>query len=184
VRRVSVIGCSGSGKTTLARALAGRLGVPHLELDGVFHQAGWVPLDRGQFQSRVAERLGAPGWVVDGNYVGQGVASLVWARADTIVWLDLPRYAVMAQLVARTLRRVVTREELWNGNRERWQNFVARRPEENLMLWAWTRHGPQRQRYARMMQDGTWAGREVFRLRSRRDVEAFLRGLAVAAAPG
>ena len=55
----------------------------------------------------------------------------MWPRADTVVWLDLPRSQVMRQIVSRTFRRVLTREELWNGNRE---------PVENL--WAWTRgHG-------------------------------------------
>ena len=44
VRRVSVVGNSGSGKSTLARELAASLGVPHLELDSVYHQPGWEPL--------------------------------------------------------------------------------------------------------------------------------------------
>jgi len=50
VRRVSVVGNSGSGKSTLARELAASLGVPHLELDGVFHQPGWQPLSADEFQ--------------------------------------------------------------------------------------------------------------------------------------
>jgi len=45
VRRVSVVGVSGSGKTTVARALAARLGVPHVELDAIYHQPGWTGLD-------------------------------------------------------------------------------------------------------------------------------------------
>src|ERR1035438_543832 len=44
VQRVSMVGISGSGKSTLGRELTRILGLPHLELDSVFHQAGWVSL--------------------------------------------------------------------------------------------------------------------------------------------
>lgn len=120
------------------------------------------------------ERIAAERWVACGNYNSHGVAQLVWSRADTIVWLDPSRAVVMAQIIPRSLRRVLSGEELWNGNRERLQNLFDRRPEENVTLWAWTRHAAVRARYAQMMQDGTWAGREVFRLRSRGEVKAFL----------
>ena len=50
MRRISVVGNSGSGKTTVARAIAGALGVPHLELDAVFHQPDWQPLDTAEFR--------------------------------------------------------------------------------------------------------------------------------------
>jgi adenylate kinase family enzyme len=175
VRRVSVIGSSGSGKTTLAHELARRLGVPHLELDAIYHQPDWKPLDRETFQQRVRERVAGERWVADGNYHSQGVAQLVWQRADTIVWLDPSRATVMAQLVPRTLRRVLSGQELWNGNRERVKNLFDRRPEENVLLWAWTRHAPVRARYGAMMHDGTWTGREVFRLCSRAEVRTFLQ---------
>jgi shikimate kinase len=39
-----MVGTSGSGKTTVGRALAARLDVPFVELDSVFHQAGWTEL--------------------------------------------------------------------------------------------------------------------------------------------
>ena len=169
-----MIGCSGSGKTTLARELSRRLGLVHFELDALFHQPGWVPSDRETFHARIRERIVGERWVTDGNYVSLGAAPLVWTRADTIIWLDPSRARVMTQLVPRTLRRIFTREELWNGNRERLQNLFETRPEENVILWAWTRHASVRARYAQMQQDGTWAGREVFRLRSRRELDAFL----------
>ena len=146
VRRVSVVGTSGSGKSTLARQLADILGVPHLELDAVHHQPGWEPLPTDEFRRIVAARAAAGGWVIDGNY-GR-VRDLVWARADTVVWLDLPKRTVMRQVVWRTLRRVALRRELWNGNRERWRNFFTWNPEQSVISWAWHKHAPDRARYA------------------------------------
>ena len=174
--RVSVIGSSGSGKTTFARELSRRLEVPHVELDGVMHQAGWVPLDVETFQARVRARAAEEHWVIDGNYGSRGATSIVWARAQAIVWLDPPRSVVMRRVVSRTLRRLASGEVLWNGNRERWQNLFDPRPEENVVLWAWTRFDHVRRKYGEMMRDGTWAGRLVFHLRDEREKAAFLAG--------
>ena len=42
-RRILVTGTSGAGKTTVAAALVGRLGIPHTDIDGLYHGPGWVP---------------------------------------------------------------------------------------------------------------------------------------------
>ena len=107
MRRVSIVGSPGSGKTTVSRHLADRLGVAHVELDSIFHQAGWTELAPDEFRRRVGAVVSADGWVVDGNYTT--VQDLDWARADTVVWLDLPRRLVMRRVVVRTLRRALTR---------------------------------------------------------------------------
>jgi adenylate kinase family enzyme len=167
-----VIGNSGSGKTTIAAALAARLGVPHVELDAIFHQPGWQPLPRDEFRARVAAIAETDGWVVDGNY--SAVADLLDARADTIVWIDLPRRTVMRQIVWRTLRRVGRREELWNGNRERWRNLFSRNPEESVIAWAWTRHTVYAERFGARAAVAAEAGQTFVRLRSRAEVRAFL----------
>jgi adenylate kinase family enzyme len=172
VRRVSVVGTSGSGKSTLARELAETLGVPHLELDAVHHQPGWAPLPTDEFRRIVAARAAVGGWVIDGNY-GR-VRDLVWARADTVVWLDLPKRTVMRQVVWRTLRRVALRRELWNGNRERWRNFLTWNPEQSVISWAWHKHAPDRAKYAAAAADPASAHLRFIRLASRRDVARFL----------
>jgi adenylate kinase family enzyme len=172
VRRVYVVGNSGSGKSTLAAALAADLGAPHLELDSVFHQPGWQPLEREAFRERVETFTQARTWVVDGNY--SAVRDIVWSRADTIVWFDLPRHKVMRQLLRRTLRRMVSGAELWNGNRERWQNLFRLDPEESILVWAWTKHASYRQRYLTAMDDPVNAHLRFIRLRSRRDAAALL----------
>jgi adenylate kinase family enzyme len=168
------VGNSGSGKSTLAAALAGQLGAPYLELDSVFHQPDWQPLERELFRERIEQFTQAPTWVVDGNY--SAVRDIVWSRADTVVWLDLPRRRVMRQLLGRTLRRMATGAELWNGNRERWQNLFRFNQEESILIWAWTKHGEYRERYLTAMDDPANSHLTFIRLRSRKDSAALLSG--------
>ena len=82
-------------------------------------------------------------WVIDGNY--SKVRDLVLSRADTVAFLDLPRWRVMSQLVPRTLRRIIIRQTLWNGNQERWANLLSLDPNDNLLLWSWTRYASRRE---------------------------------------
>lgn len=177
MRRISVVGNSASGKSTVARELSARLGLPWLELDSVYHQEGWTPLDADEFRRRVADFVARPAWVVDGNYTSQGVADLVWPRADTIVWLDPSLPVVLSRVVRRTLRRVLTRQELWNRNREPWSNLFDPRPERNIIVWALTRHRPRRQTYTQMTADGTWDHLAVHRLRNQSDIDGFFTAL-------
>jgi adenylate kinase family enzyme len=169
------VGNSGSGKTTLARAIAGRIGAPHVELDSIYHQPRWTPLPDDEFRARVGEIVRGDAWVLDGNY---HLVSHLVAHADTVVWIDLPRSTVMRQLVKRTLSRGVLRRELWNGNRESLRNFVRLDPEKSILRWAWTRHAVYGERFrAAAAPGGAWDGLTVVRLRSPADVRAFVDSL-------
>ncbi len=164
MQRISVVGSPGSGKSTLSRALAGRLGLPHVELDAIHHQPGWVPLPAEEYRRRVAELAARDRWVVDGNY--SAVRPLVWARADTVIWLDPPRRTVMRRLIWRTLRRVAGRAELWNGNRERWRNFFSLSPDESVIVWAWQHYHVYRERYQAALADPGYAQLTFIRVRT------------------
>jgi len=174
VQRISVVGNAGSGKTTVASRLADALGIPRLELDSVFHQPGWQPLDTETFREKVAAFTTGPRWVVDGNY--SAVRDIIWDRADTVVWVDPPRYRVMRQLTWRTLRRMATRAELWNGNRESWR-FLFRR-DESIIAWAWTSHRKYRERYARAQADQAHSHLTFIRLRTPGESAELLRAAA------
>jgi adenylate kinase family enzyme len=173
VQRVSVVGNSGAGKSTVGTALARQLGACFLELDSLQHQAGWTPLPPAEFRARVAAVAAGEWWVIDGNY--SRVQDLVWARADTVVWLDLPRRVVMRRIIWRTLRRVGGRVELWNGNRERWRNFFSWDGRESVIAWAWQTHESTRARYEAAMADPSNARLRLIRLRSPAQVRRFLR---------
>ena len=177
MRRIALVGSPGSGKTTVAAELARRLGLTHVELDAVFHQPSWGELPRDEFRSRVAAALdghdGRDGWVVDGNYAA--VQDLVWARADTVVWLDLPRAITMRRVVRRSAARVLLRRRLWNDNRERLRELLSRDPHRSIVVWAWTMHGTYAERYGAASCEPAYAHLTFVRLRSPSEVRRFLR---------
>jgi hypothetical protein len=94
-----VAGESGSGKTSVAREVARRCGVPRVELDALYHGAGWRP------------RLGR-----------------------------------------RTLRRVLRREELWNGSREAFRQVLR---HDHPLWWTLRRQAGRRREYGQLM-DHRW----------------------------
>lgn len=174
-----MVGNSDSGKTTIAKALSQRLSAPHLEIDSIYHQLGWTPLPLPEFRERVAAFITSDRWVADGNY--SEVRDLIWARADTVVWLDPPRSKTMCQLGRRTLGRAVTRHELWNGNRESLRDVLSRDPERSVLVWSWNQHGKYRALYEEASSDPANAHLAFHRLRTRTEVAALLQQAGVGA---
>lgn len=144
--------------------------VPFLELDSVFHQPGWQELPTEEFRARVAGFAAGDAWVIDGNY-SKVQHPVVWPRADTVIWLDVPKARVMRQVMARSVRRVATREELWNGNRERVRNLLAWDPEKSIIRWAWTNHHRFQAKFDDGRADPRWAHITFIRLATRREAE-------------
>jgi adenylate kinase family enzyme len=180
LNRAVVIGSSGSGKTTVARKLAEVLDVPHLEMDSVFHRYGLADEAHDHFLPTLDAFSDRLRWVMDGNYTSHGVRDVVWPKADTFVWIDLPRRTVMSRVVRRTVRRTLLREELWPGVYEPMSNLYSLDPYQNIIVWTWTRHGHVREKYETAATDGTWDHATVYRLRSQAEVDAFLDSVSLA----
>ena len=139
-----MVGTTGSGKTTLAKRLATCWRIPHVELDALHWGPHWTEAPDELFCARVARATSGNDWVVDGNY--RQVRGLLWPRVDTVVWLDYSLSVVLRRVTWRTLRRVVSREELWSGNRERfWGSALGR---NSVILWALHTHRTRRREYA------------------------------------
>lgn len=174
MRRIAVVGTTGSGKTTLAKRLSASYGIPHVELDALFHGPNWTPSPPEEFRARVARALAGDGFVVDGGYsIARDIA---WARLDTLVWLDYSFAVCFTRTVRRTLSRIRSGAELWNGNRESWRGaFLSR---ESILLWVIQTHGKRRREYPAIIAG--YPIPNVVRLRSPRETEAWLRSLDAA----
>ena len=168
-RRILVAGTSGSGKTTLAGRIASTVGVPHTEIDALYHGPNWVP--RESFIRDVAALAAEPTWVTEWQY-GQA-RPLLLQRADLLVWLDLARSVVMERVVRRTAQRRRTGTALWNGNREpALSTFFTDR--DHIVRWAWRTHHESAHRVAAAVT--ARADLTVVRLTRQREVDQWLEG--------
>ena len=172
MERIVIVGTSGSGKTTVSARLAGLLDIPHIELDSLHWEPGWQEAEPSVLRSRVERALAGDRWVVDGNY--SIVRDLIWPQADTLVWLDYRLARVMWQVTTRTARRVIGRQELWSGNRER---LAAAFSRDSIILWALTTFKKNRRRYTALLESPTTAHMQKVRLRSPRQAKAWLSQL-------
>jgi adenylate kinase family enzyme len=146
--RVLVAGTSGSGKTTMAARIAELLAVPHVEIDALFHGPDWEP--RPSFVEDVRRFSAEPRWVTEWQY--DAVRAHLAARADLLVWLDLPRRVVMRQVVRRTLQRRIRQERLFNGNIEPPLRTFFTDPE-HIVRWAWSTHHGTRSRVRALLDE-------------------------------
>ncbi|MFC3068133.1 P-loop NTPase family protein [Phenylobacterium soli] len=176
--RVAVVGTSGSGKSTFARALAARIGAPHVELDAINWQADWRDLnthDVPEFRRRVAAAVEAPAWVSEGNY--SKVRDLVLARATHLVWLDYPRLLTVRRVLWRSFARAITKRELWpgTGNREEFRRWLDK---EHPIRWAWDTYDERRAAYAVLFEAPEAAHLSKHRLRRPQEAQPLLERLA------
>jgi adenylate kinase family enzyme len=171
MQRIVVIGTTGSGKSRLAQELSQRTGLRVVELDALYWGRDWQGAPVELFRHRVEREIRDGGWIVVGNY-GQ-VRDLVWPAADTVIWLDLPFPLVMSRLVRRTVKRAVTKENLWGtGNTESlFRSFFSR---QSILWWAAKTHRRNRERFNSEFRTIA-REKKVVRLQSPREVKRFVR---------
>jgi hypothetical protein len=133
------------------------------------------------FRSRVAEVVAGDRWVIDGGY--SDVRDLVWARADTVVWLDYPLVVTLSRLVRRIVARIRDGSELWpdTGNRETIRNQLFSR--DPLVWFAIRTHRGRRRRIAEMLARPEHAHLHVHRFTRPADAELWLDAQRALVAP-
>jgi len=167
MKRIAIIGSGGAGKSTLARQLGRSLGIEVYHLDKLMWKRGWIMSsdeEELQIQSSLVAR---ETWIIDGNY-GKTMPIRLEA-ADTIVFLDRPRWLCLWRIVTRYFKNVGhTRADM-----------AERCPDEcdwEFIQWVW--NYPRRFRPIALERiERLGAGKTVYRLRTQREVEQFLDGI-------
>jgi adenylate kinase family enzyme len=108
--RVVIIGNSGSGKSTLARQLESRVGGERTDLDHIhwLDKVG-VRRDEEEARERVAALAAKPSWIIEGVY--GWLAEAAFARATTLIWLDMSPQVCRDSLAVRGPWRGATAEQ-------------------------------------------------------------------------
>lgn len=97
MRRVLITGNAGSGKSTLAKTVSEKLGLPLYGLDQVVWKPGWKAASLEERNAAFERIIAQPEWVVD------GVSKKIMAAADTVVFLDIPRWLAYFRVTKRNL---------------------------------------------------------------------------------
>lgn len=129
--------------------------------------------ERDAFRARVSEATAGEAWVADGNYSSS--RDIVWGRADTVVYLDLPLGICLWRVLRRAVPRIIRRDTLWAGNRETVRNTIFSR--DSLLLFTLRTHARRRQALPADLARPERAHLRVHRFGSTAAAERWLRSI-------
>lgn len=174
LERVIVVGTSCCGKTTFSRRLAAILGQSHIELDALHWGPHWVAKPTEEFRRLVERAVAGERWVADGNY--RAVRDVIWPKATAVIWLNYSFITVFRRALMRTLRRSLSGEELYAGNRESlWRAFLSR---ESILWWVITTFTRRRRNYRELRETKRFPQLAWIELRTPAEAESFLQAMA------
>jgi len=100
---------------------------------------------------------------------------MIWERADTIVWIDLPFFVNARQLLRRTLVDCRTGRPICNGNRQRLWELI--KWPDGLWVWFFRTYFRRRRQYTAMRLEPRYAGKQWIHLTTPQAVRALAKSL-------
>jgi adenylate kinase family enzyme len=145
--------------------------LPVLHLDRLFWRAGWTPAPREEALRELAALVEEPRWILDGNFLAEaGADDRRFGRADTVVFLDLPRRHNLRSVLTRLARdRGRSRPDLPEG--------AGESLDVPLLRWIWRYPATDRPRVLELLATLDPQRVAVHHLRTRADVDRFLAEL-------
>lgn len=175
MKKINIIGTSGSGKSTFAKQLSEQLHIPYIEIDAIFWGKNWYWPPDEAFFARLQEALDQETWVLDGNYTR--TTPIKWEAVDTVIWIDFSFARTLYQVISRSIRNLITKQELWpgTGNRQTIKRFFSK---DSIILATIKLYRRNRLKYLKVMDSSEYAHIEFIHLRSPRECSQFLNRMS------
>jgi adenylate kinase family enzyme len=169
MQRILIIGCGGSGKSTLARKLHDILNIELIHLDQLFWKPGWVETDDDAWKQIVENAIKKDAWIMDGNF--NSTMDMRMARADTIIFLDMPRHVCLSRVLKRWFKSRVLRKP-----RPDMTEGCLERIDFAFLKWIWNYNKVKRPQYLEKMNK-VKQEKKIIILSSQKEQDTFLDSL-------
>ncbi|UTR05963.1 DNA topology modulation protein [Alkalihalobacillus sp. LMS6] len=164
MKKIVLIGSGGAGKSTLARQLSEKLNIEVFHLDALHWKPNWEMTSREEQEETQHSLVEKDEWIIDGHY--GGTLPIRLQACDTIIYLDMPRSVCVYRAIKRyRMYRHKTRPDMHEGCEEKL--------DPAFLKWIWDFQKKKRPAILEMI-DRYSEGRQVFILKSKREVEAFM----------
>jgi adenylate kinase family enzyme len=168
MKRVLILGCGGAGKSTLARRLGRLTALPVIHLDAHYWNRGWVATEPERWRERVKELAAGEAWIMDGNFAS--TFDIRIPRADTIIFLDLPRRVCLRSVLVRLICNLGrTRPDMAPGCKES--------IDREFVKWIWQFRTKVRPAILQTLQRCRDDGQQVQHFQSRAQVARFVASI-------
>ena len=166
MKRVAVFGNAGGGKSTLGRRLAESTGLPFYSLDMIQYRPGGGKVPHDEYLRAHAQLMQRDAWIIDGF----GCIESAWerfARADTLVYIDLPLRTHFAWITKRLFKGLFATPEGWPDNSPMLSSTI----DSYRVLWRC--HRGLTPKYRALVSEAR-SRKGVYHLRSAAEMRAFL----------
>lgn len=100
--RILIIGPNGSGKSTLSKKLGEYLNIDVYHIDKIYWESNWIPVDKDVFNKRIMHIMQEKDkYILDGDYIFNLETRIKYA--DLIIWLKIPIYRCLFNLIKRKI---------------------------------------------------------------------------------
>ena len=127
-----------------------------------------MPAEPNVFRKRVSASVRDMRWVACGNHTS--ARDLVWARADTVIWLDYSTRLGFVRLMRRAMTQINSNLRAWLA-RQRAPLFG----HDSLLLYAFRARQERKANFAALLAAHELGHLKVLRFRSPDELEIWMR---------
>jgi adenylate kinase family enzyme len=131
MKKILILGSGGAGKTTFALQLASKLALPLYHLDALYWKPNRQKPTDDEWNQTIIELLKKENWIIDGSYFS--TLHLRVPEADTVIYLDIPNYLCIWNILKRRLKYAK-----WTGKtRPGLATHTSEKVYFSFLKWVW-----------------------------------------------